>query len=64
MRHCIVRHIPQQNGVAERMNRTLLEQACCMGLSDDFWAEVVNTPRYLVNRSLSTTIKLKTPKEV
>ena len=39
-RHCTVRHTPQQNGVAERMNRTLLERARCMlshaGLSKDF----------------------------
>ena len=29
-RHFTVRHTPQQNGVAERMNRTLLEKVRCM----------------------------------
>lgn len=29
-RHHIVRNTPQQNGVAERMNQTLLERARCM----------------------------------
>ena len=41
-RHKTVRGTPQQNGVAERMNRTLLERARCMlsnaGLEEDFWA--------------------------
>jgi transposase InsO family protein len=29
-RHFTVKRTPQQNGVAERMNRTLLENARCM----------------------------------
>jgi len=68
VRHLTVRHTPQQNGVAERMNQTLLQRARCMrlnaGLSKEFWAEVVNTAVYLVNRSPSTAIDLKTPQEV
>jgi len=63
-----VRYTPQQNGVAERMNRTLLERAWCMlsnaSLSKCFWAEAVNTSCYLVNRSPSTAIDFKTPEEV
>lgn len=59
---------PQQNGVAERMNRTLLKRARCMrlnaGLSEHLWAEVVNTACYLVNISPSTAIELKTPEEI
>lgn len=55
---------PQQNGVAERMNKTLLERARCMlsnaGLSKEFWAEVVNMACYLVNWSPSTAIELQT----
>ncbi|KAI3784197.1 hypothetical protein L1987_43291 [Smallanthus sonchifolius] len=40
-------YVPQQNGVAERKNRTLVETACTM-LADSklpvtFWAEAVNT---------------------
>ncbi|GKV31446.1 hypothetical protein SLEP1_g40131 [Rubroshorea leprosula] len=68
VRHCTVKMTPQQNGVAERMNRTLLERAQCMlsnaGLSKDFWAEAVNHASYLVNRSPSTTIGLKTAEEL
>ncbi|GJT52998.1 retrovirus-related pol polyprotein from transposon TNT 1-94 [Tanacetum coccineum] len=40
-------YTPQQNGVAERMNRTLLERARAMlataSLGKSFWAEAVNT---------------------
>ena len=32
-RHKIVRYIPQQNGVAERLNRTIMERVRCL-LSD------------------------------
>jgi hypothetical protein len=35
-----VPHMPQQNGVVERMNRTIISKACCMlsnsGLSKKF----------------------------
>ncbi|KAG9446280.1 hypothetical protein H6P81_012408 [Aristolochia fimbriata] len=68
VRHRTVRHTPQQNGVAERMNRTLLERARCMlsnaGLGKEFWAEATSMTCYLVNRSPSTTIECKTPEEV
>ena len=44
---------PQQNGVAERMNRTLNERARSMrlhaGLPKTFWANVVSTTTYLIN---------------
>eukprot|EP00253_Pinus_taeda_P033605 PITA_33605 len=50
-----VPHTPQQNGVAERKNRTLVECARSMlqgkGLSNSFWAEAINTAIYLKNRS-------------
>ncbi|CAA7392698.1 unnamed protein product [Spirodela intermedia] len=50
------------------MNKTLLERARSMlsqaGISKDFWAEVVNTTCYMVNRSPCTAIELKTSKEV
>ena len=68
VRHRTVRGTPQQNGVAKRMNRTLLERARCMlsncGLSKDFWSEAINMACYLVNRSPSTAIECKTPFEV
>ncbi|GKB10906.1 retrovirus-related pol polyprotein from transposon TNT 1-94 [Tanacetum coccineum] len=45
---------PQQNGVAERMNRTLIEAARSMladsHLPTTFWAEAVNTACYTFNR--------------
>ncbi|KAJ9563977.1 LOW QUALITY PROTEIN: hypothetical protein OSB04_009137 [Centaurea solstitialis] len=67
-RHRTVRHTPQQNGVTERMNRTLLERVRCVlsnaGLSRSFWAEALNTVCYLVNRSPATAIDCKTPFEV
>ena len=52
-RHLIVPRTPQQNGVAERMNRTLLERASCMlsnaGLWNKraLWAETISTTSYL-----------------
>ncbi|KAL5757330.1 hypothetical protein ACOSP7_019941 [Xanthoceras sorbifolium] len=68
VRHLTVRGTPQQNGVAERMNRTLLEKVRCMlsnsGLSKDFWAEAASTACHLVNRSPSTAIGIKTPEEL
>ncbi|GKA95851.1 putative ribonuclease H-like domain-containing protein [Tanacetum coccineum] len=45
---------PQQNGVAERKNRTLIEAAMTMladsKLPTTFWAEAVNTVCYVQNR--------------
>ena len=67
-RHQIVHHTPQENGVAERMNRTLLERTRCMllnaGLSKYSWADVVSTACYLVNRSPASYIDFKTLEEV
>ena len=66
-RHRTVRMTPQQNGVAERMNRTLLEKARCMllssGLPKGFWGEAIMTAAYLINRCPSRAINLKTPEE-
>ena len=67
-RHFTVRETPQQNGVAERMNRTLLEKVRCMfsnaGLSKNFWAEALAYACYLVNRLPSSAIGGETPLEV
>lgn len=67
-RHRTVKHTPQQNGVAERMNRTLLERVRCMlihaGLPKSFWGEAISTAAYLVNRSPSSAIDFKTPLEM
>ena len=54
-KHKTVRAIPQQNGVAERKNRTLLERVKCLLLNSRlpkvFWGEAVTTTAYLINRS-------------
>nr|GFA43954.1 retrovirus-related Pol polyprotein from transposon TNT 1-94 [Tanacetum cinerariifolium] len=59
---------PQQNGVAERRNRTLIEVARTMladaKLSITFWAEVVNTACYVKNRVLVNKSHNKTPYEL
>lgn len=48
---------PQQNGVAERKNRSLIEMARCMLTDADLpkylWAEAVNTANYIQNRTLT-----------
>lgn len=59
---------PQQNGVAKRMNKTLIDRAQSMlssvNLEQRFWAEVVHTACYLVNRSPTSALVDKTPYEV
>nr|GEW74556.1 retrovirus-related Pol polyprotein from transposon TNT 1-94 [Tanacetum cinerariifolium] len=60
--------ISQQNRVAERKNRTLIEAARTM-LADSFlpttfWAEVVNTACYVLNSVLVTKPQNKTPYEL
>ena len=46
---------PQQNGVAERMNCTIVEKIKCMlrmaNLPKSLWGEAVVTACYLINRS-------------
>nr|GEX57904.1 retrovirus-related Pol polyprotein from transposon TNT 1-94 [Tanacetum cinerariifolium] len=59
---------PQQNGIAERKNKTLIEAARNM-LADSllpipFWAEAVNTACYVQNRVLVTKPQNKTPYEL
>ena len=59
---------PQQNGVAERFNRTLIEKARCLlhdaDLPKQYWAEAVNMASYLINHSVSTRTVNKTPEEI
>lgn len=58
---------PEQNGMAERVNRTLTEKARCMlidsKLPKRFWAEAVNNAVYVANRSPHKSLKL-TPEEM
>ena len=60
-------HTPQQNGIAERMNRTLVEMARSM-LSDsnmeaNFWGEAISTSVYIRNRCYTKSNDNKTPYE-
>ncbi|GJT53889.1 ribonuclease H-like domain-containing protein [Tanacetum coccineum] len=59
---------PQQNGVAERRNRTLIEAARTMladsKLPTTFWAEVVNTACYVHNKVLVVKPYNETPHEL
>ncbi|BBG96388.1 hypothetical protein Prudu_005179 [Prunus dulcis] len=60
-------YTPQQNGVAERKNRTIVEMAKCLMLEKkipfDFWAEAVNTSVYILNRCPTKALSKKTPFE-
>eukprot|EP00253_Pinus_taeda_P016063 PITA_16063 len=61
-------YTPQQNGVAKRMNRTLLERARNMlsnaGLQKELWIEAVVIACYVINRSPSMVIGCKIPQEL
>ena len=60
-------HTPEQNGVAERLNRTLVESVRSMifhaNLTPEFWAEAASTAVYLHNRSPTTSLSNTTPYE-
>nr|GEZ21971.1 hypothetical protein [Tanacetum cinerariifolium] len=59
---------PQQNGVAERRNKILIEEARIMlvdaKLPVTFWVEAVNTACYVQNRVLVKKSQNKTPYEL
>jgi len=59
-------YTPEQNGAAERLNRTLMERVRAMllsaGLQQQLWAEAVVTANYIRNRS-PTSKSAKTPWE-
>ncbi|GKE74791.1 putative ribonuclease H-like domain-containing protein, partial [Tanacetum coccineum] len=63
-----VARTPQQNGVAERKNRTLIEAARTMladsKLPTTFWAKAVNTACYVQNKVLVIKPHNKTPYEL
>ena len=65
VRHRTVAYTPQQNGVAERMNRTIMEKVRSMlsdsGLPKTFWAEVTNTAVTLINKTPSSAINFEAP---
>ncbi|GKD37265.1 retrovirus-related pol polyprotein from transposon TNT 1-94, partial [Tanacetum coccineum] len=61
-------YTPEQNGVAERRNRTLIEAARIMlsgsVFSKQYWTEAVATACYTQNRSTIVKRHLKTPYEI
>ncbi|GJR58877.1 putative ribonuclease H-like domain-containing protein [Tanacetum coccineum] len=68
LRQFSVARTPQQNGVAERRNRTLIEASKTMivdsKLLTTFWAESVNTACYVQNKVLVVKPYNKTPYEL
>ncbi|XP_073109307.1 uncharacterized protein [Elaeis guineensis] len=60
--------IPQQNGIAERMNRTLMEKARSLrlqaSLPKSFWGDAVTFAYFLINRSPHRKLNGGIPEEV
>jgi transposase InsO family protein len=60
-------YTPQQNEVAERKNRTIINIVCNMlsgkELPKEFWPEVVNWSVYVLNRSPTLAVKDVTPEK-
>ena len=63
VRHFTVKGTPQQNGIAERMNHTLLEKVWCMlsntKLNKRFWAEALFYATFLVNHLPCSGVEYK-----
>lgn len=61
-------YCPQQNGVSERLNRTIMEKVRSMlqdaGLDQRYWGEAVSTAIYLKNRSPTAALKNALPEEI
>ncbi|KAH9801962.1 retrovirus-related pol polyprotein from transposon RE2 [Citrus sinensis] len=61
-------YTPQQNGVAERKHRHIMETALTMlfesSLPLKYWVEAVLTAVYLINKLPQTIIKMHTPHEL
>lgn len=59
---------PQHNGVAERMNRTIMERVRSMlkmaNLSKSFWGEAVNAAVYLINRLPASPLDFDIPEKI
>ncbi|XP_052757808.1 uncharacterized protein LOC113516220 [Galleria mellonella] len=57
----------RKNGMAERMNRTLIERARCMlinsNLQKQYWAEAVAAAAYITNRCPTRALGYSTPEE-
>ena len=66
-RNITTAYTPQQNGVAERVNRTIMEAARAMlhaaNLPSSFWTYAVNAAVYIRNRSPTRALNNVTPYE-
>ena len=67
-RQLTVTYTPQQNGVAERKNRKLVEMARCLllqsNLDDSFWAEAIAIANHIRKRCITRRLDGKTPYEL
>lgn len=61
-------YTPQQNGVAERMDMTIMNKVKCMlsesGMEKQFWAEAASIAVFVINKSPSSSIDFDIPNEV
>jgi len=67
MRHYSAPNSPQQNGVVERRNQTVVGMARALlkqrGMPTKFWGEAVVTAIHLLNKSSTKSLQGKTPYE-
>lgn len=60
-------HSPEQDGVSEKKNKTIVEMARCLllekKLPQRFWGEGIHTSVYLLNRLPRKVVDEKTPIE-
>ena len=66
-RHFTALYTPQQNGVAQRKNRTIMNMAQSMmkekHLSNEYWREVATCSVYILNRSPMKSMKDQVPQQ-
>ena len=64
-RHLTAPYSPQQNGVVERRNQSVVGMARCLlkskGMPNEFWGEAVNTAVHLLNCAPTKSVSGTTP---